>query len=89
MSDNLAGQDKWQEGTEVLARVVPNAQAFTDRERAYAKRTFMEFSAKLTEVNQAELAARFKSNADSLYVCENAILPAAIERGLPPPEEGM
>jgi tetratricopeptide (TPR) repeat protein len=66
LSVNLAAQDKWIEGAEHLARVIPLAAGFSGQERSFTKTSYLEYGKKLKALGQVESAARFETAAGSM-----------------------
>ncbi len=66
LSVSLAGQDKWSEGARFLERVLPLADKFSGRERAYAGEVFSQYGKHLAGTADSGLATLFEAKATSL-----------------------
>lgn len=66
LSVNLAAQDKWTEGANILERALPIIPQFTGQERAYAIEVLTQHSKHLKTMNQVALAEQFEAKASAL-----------------------
>lgn len=66
LSVDLAGQEKWIEGADQLARVLPIADQFSGEERSYTKVVLTKYSEELRRAGVSELSAQFAARASEL-----------------------
>jgi hypothetical protein len=66
LSVDLAGQEKWIEGADQLARVLPIADQFSGQERSYTKVVLTKYSEELGRAGVSELSAQFAARASEL-----------------------
>ncbi len=66
ISINLAGQNRWTDGAQVLERVMPMADALTGKARSDAANVFRQYARRLAGSGQTGLAERFASQAAAL-----------------------
>lgn len=66
LSLSTAGQDRWQDGAQLLERASPMAGGLTGEERKTAANVFRMFSIRLGRQGHTEQAEHFKSKAQEL-----------------------
>jgi len=66
LSVSLAGQGKWAEGAQYLARMLPMARHFTGHERAYTAKVLNYYSVHLKKLHQDVLADQFAASSAEL-----------------------
>jgi hypothetical protein len=66
LSVNLAAQKKWDEGQEVILRVLPIAPGFTGSERNYTKEVYLNYATTMQELARSEVAGRLRAAAAAL-----------------------
>ncbi len=66
LSVSLAAQDKWLEGVQFLDQLLPIADQFSGRERAYTAMVLAQYSKHLKSTNEVATAERFEAKASAL-----------------------
>ena len=66
LSVSLAAQDKWPEGVQFLDQLLPIADQFSGRERAYTAMVLTQYSKHLKSTSEVATAERFDAKASAL-----------------------
>ena len=59
----MAGQNRWNEGANILQRLLPVTDQFSEKERLTTRNTLKHYASQLRQSNQPELAEKFETNA--------------------------
>ena len=59
----MAGQNRWNEGANILQRLLPVTDQFSEKERLTTRNTLKHYASQLRQSNQLELATEFEANA--------------------------